>query len=82
MHRFDDAACRHLDPHLFDPAPTDHANIAKARRVCASCPVRLDCLALALLAPHVQGIWGGLTEAERAAHTYPTRRRTRLGQPL
>jgi WhiB family redox-sensing transcriptional regulator len=38
---------------------------ARAKAVCASCPVRAECLDFAL-AHHVRnGIWGGLNERER-----------------
>ena len=68
MIRLDDAACRHLDPALFHPAPHDNRTLKAARDVCAGCPIRLDCLALALTIPDAQGIWGGLTQSERADH--------------
>lgn len=64
----DAAACRRCDPNLFHPAPTDDRTIERARHVCSRCAIRLDCLALALTTPAAQGIWGGLTENERAAH--------------
>lgn len=68
MISLDTAACRNADPELFHPAAKDHQAINAARKVCARCPIRLDCLALALTNPDVQGIWGGLTQTERAAH--------------
>ncbi len=34
--------------------------------VCRSCPVRVECLTEAISRPHEQGVWGGLTESERA----------------
>jgi WhiB family redox-sensing transcriptional regulator len=37
-----------------------------AKRVCAECPVRQQCLEHALALPEQFGIWGGLTEMERA----------------
>jgi len=39
---------------------------AAAKRVCAECPVRQQCLEHALSVPEQFGIWGGLTELERA----------------
>jgi WhiB family redox-sensing transcriptional regulator len=62
-----DAACRN-DLELFSPAPSDQRDINAARAVCAQCPIRLDCLAVALATPDAQGIWGGLTQSERAAY--------------
>lgn len=65
------ASCRGPLAELFFPpsAPERREQRAereaRAKRVCASCPVQSDCrdLALRLREPH--GIWGGLTEAER-----------------
>jgi WhiB family redox-sensing transcriptional regulator len=38
----------------------------RARQVCAGCPVRAECLELALSMPQrPAGIWGGTTERER-----------------
>jgi DNA-directed RNA polymerase specialized sigma24 family protein len=62
------AACRDVDPELFFPEPSNEplvkAQVAAAKAVCRSCPVRERCLADALeRLPH--GIAGGLTEQER-----------------
>jgi len=67
MIRAGSAACRNTDPRVFDPAVDDFRGIESARRVCAGCPIRLDCLAVALAIPRARGIWGGLTEPERVA---------------
>lgn len=52
----------------FDPwfplAGFDNQGTA-AKRVCASCPVKDECLAVALTYGEDYGIWGGLTAAER-----------------
>jgi WhiB family redox-sensing transcriptional regulator len=58
------AACRHMDPELFFPSPGQDGRAARA--VCAACPVRRPCLAYALAAPDVVGIWAGTTRLERA----------------
>lgn len=58
-----DALCAQTDPDLF--FPTDSAEVAAARRVCADCPVRQQCLADALADPALRGIWGGTTRTER-----------------
>jgi hypothetical protein len=65
-----DAACRDVDPELFQPTaesgPVLAAQVAEARAVCERCPVRAECLSFALaMLPH--GIAGGLTETERSA---------------
>jgi WhiB family transcriptional regulator, redox-sensing transcriptional regulator len=74
MIRADSAACRNADPRVFNPAPDDAGGIEAARRMCARCPIRLDCLAVALAIPRARGIWGGLTEPERLAHRRRDRR--------
>src|ERR1700752_1064323 len=38
---------------------------AKAKSVCAACPVRAECAAHALATREPYGVWGGFTEAER-----------------
>lgn len=52
----------------FDPwfpfAGFDNQGMA-AKRVCASCPVKDECLTVALTYGEDYGIWGGLTAAER-----------------
>lgn len=64
------AACRDMDGELFFPTAEagqerERAEAA-AKRVCAGCPVRAQCLAWALeVLPF--GVAGGLGEAERAA---------------
>jgi WhiB family redox-sensing transcriptional regulator len=37
----------------------------RAKAVCASCPVRIECLEHAVAADERYGIWGGLTYDER-----------------
>lgn len=66
----DDAACRHVDGDVFFPGHgTDGApaaaDVEAAKRVCADCPVRLECLAYAIRAGEPHGIWGGHTTGER-----------------
>lgn len=59
------ALCRRADPSLFFPAQggSDRAG----RDVCARCPVREECLSVALANDERFGIWGGLNGAERRA---------------
>ncbi|WP_329560779.1 WhiB family transcriptional regulator [Kitasatospora sp. NBC_01266] len=66
------AACREADSGLFfhppgerNPAHDDRDAAAKA--VCARCPVRVACLDHALRTREPYGVWGGLSEEERAA---------------
>ncbi|MFH8751857.1 WhiB family transcriptional regulator [Streptomyces rimosus] len=61
--------CHGMDPEdadaTFFPLPRDHEAIAEAKEMCGLCPVRRDCLNYALENVLKEGIWGGLTEAER-----------------
>lgn len=56
-----DAACRGMGPAMFFPAGRDwDAQVAKALRVCWSCPVRTQCGDHADAAGEANGIWGGV----------------------
>ncbi len=76
------AACKGLSLELFfgPPESERYDQAAKERRearakaICATCPVETQCLAYALGQPEKYGIYGGLNEEERAAER---RRRTR-----
>ena len=58
------AACRGADPELFFPQRGEPPKPAK--KICASCLVRSDCLAYAMTEPFERfGIWGGMSERER-----------------
>ncbi|MDH3307302.1 MAG: WhiB family transcriptional regulator [Acidimicrobiia bacterium] len=62
------AACVEHDPDLFFPAgETGPAGdqIAAAKRICADCPVALDCLYYAVTTGQRSGVWGGTDENER-----------------
>jgi hypothetical protein len=53
------AACRDSDPNLFHPvSTTDGETVLRAQEVCASCPVRGECLANGI-AMEASGVWGG-----------------------
>jgi WhiB family redox-sensing transcriptional regulator len=60
-----DGACRWVEPDLFFPA--SDADAEPAREVCAGCRVRERCLDYAIDARDFEGVWGGLTGAERRA---------------
>lgn len=74
-------ACASADPDLFFPisaAGKGAAQVASARRVCAGCRVRRQCLDFAVEAGETEGIWGGTTPEERIrARRETTRRRAR-----
>ena len=57
------ARCRGANPTEF--FPSDGLGVEMAQRICAGCPVRLDCLEYALLHRIEHGVWGGASERER-----------------
>lgn len=61
------AACRAHDPELFFPEwyLTTRPEVRRAKAVCRSCPVLIECLEYALATHQNHGIWGGLTPSER-----------------
>ena len=67
----DAAACRNSEGALFYPADSAERKEDRlerelvAKRICASCGVREDCLEAALARHESYGIWGGLNEFER-----------------
>lgn len=61
------APCEEGDPDAWWPGRSaDPDDVALAVRCCTACPARTECLAYALAAGERGGIWGGLTESERA----------------
>ncbi len=66
------AACRDTGPTIFFPAGT--AKLARvdeeqAKALCASCSVRVRCLAFAVEHDEAYGVWGGLNPEERRTLT-------------
>jgi WhiB family redox-sensing transcriptional regulator len=59
----DDALCAQSDPDAWFPEPGQSP--VPAKRICAACPVRPQCLDYVLARPEQFGVWGGLTERER-----------------
>lgn len=68
-----DPACSSVDPELFFPQEVEinkfkvvskYHNLAAAKAICNSCPLRLPCLEYALKNIEV-GVWGGTTEHQR-----------------
>ena len=61
------AACRNTpDPELFFPLDTGPAaRQVAAKAICARCPVLAECRSWAI-SHEAYGIWGGLTEHQRA----------------
>jgi WhiB family redox-sensing transcriptional regulator len=68
----DAAACRGKEIVLFfgpdgERQPEREIRERKAKMVCASCPVRVECLTYAVSRPEKYGTWGGLNEEERSS---------------
>ncbi len=65
------AACRGLELEVFYPERFTTEAVERARRRCAGCPVRAQCLAEAMAVEALDelrfGIVGGLTPRERRA---------------
>ncbi len=72
-----DAACRGPESVLFfaptvpEPRPDREAREARAKAICAGCPVTPACLEYALRIREPHGIWGGLNESERRSLLEP-----------
>lgn len=66
------AACRGMDSSTFFHPPEERnaarqQRIDAAKQICRTCPAMLACRAHALQVREPYGIWGGLSEDERAA---------------
>lgn len=71
------AACLDHDPELFFPVGTSGPaveQIAAAKFICGTCPIRSACLTWALDTGQEAGVWGGATEDERRTMRRPGRR--------
>lgn len=55
--------CTSVPPARF--FPSDGAGVELARKICAACPVKLQCLEHALEHRIDHGVWGGCSERER-----------------
>ena len=71
------AACRGSEGTLFFPPESSERKEDRlerelmAKKICASCCVRDECLASALERHETHGVWGGLNEVERRALLRP-----------
>lgn len=68
------ALCAQSDPELW--FPERGGSSVEAKRICMRCPERVDCLEGALERSEQYGIFGGLSERERAR----IRRQRRAGE--
>lgn len=57
------ARCRGYEPAEF--FPSDGVGVDDARKICAECEVRIECLEYALTNRIDHGVWGGCSERER-----------------
>jgi WhiB family redox-sensing transcriptional regulator len=67
MFDFSEAACLDADPELFfsdEEYVYDKKKTAAAKLICRGCPIKDACFQYAVDGRY-QGIWGGLTDAER-----------------
>jgi WhiB family redox-sensing transcriptional regulator len=58
-----EAKCLQAEPETF--FPEKGGSTREAKRICADCEVRQECLEYALANDERFGIWGGLSERER-----------------
>ena len=69
----DRAACKGPQSRVFFPPShlerkdEREAREQRAKAICATCPVRIECLDYAIEIREPHGIWGGLNELERKA---------------
>jgi WhiB family transcriptional regulator, redox-sensing transcriptional regulator len=75
-----EAVCRRDEAGLFfapskEPTASRLSREQAAKRVCARCPVMVECREHALELPEPYGVWGGLTAAERRVVLARRRRR-------
>ena len=56
------AECRKVDPELF----FDNATINQAKAICKTCPLIVACAQYAINSGMDYGVWGGLSETDRA----------------
>jgi WhiB family transcriptional regulator, redox-sensing transcriptional regulator len=79
------ARCRGADaalffgPNRFEPKADRLAREARAKALCAECPVLRTCREHALANDELFGVWGGLSEADRRALLEAPSRSLRVG---
>lgn len=70
------AACAGGEPDTW--FPHQGGDLGPAKRVCASCPVRRECLEYALAWNIRHGVWGGLSPSQRRPMATTARRARKL----
>jgi len=64
----EEAACQYVDPDLWFAGRENWQRTRQAKKICATCPVRPECLEYALSIGEVRkGVWGGMAPKERQA---------------
>jgi WhiB family transcriptional regulator, redox-sensing transcriptional regulator len=58
-------ACLRADPDIFFPVSASGRAVREAKRICAGCEVRWQCLEFAQKNDLAYGIWGGATPEDR-----------------
>jgi WhiB family redox-sensing transcriptional regulator len=65
----DEAICKGATKVFYPDANADKResvrNINRAKKICAGCPVRVECLEYAIENGEDKGVWGGTSERER-----------------
>jgi WhiB family transcriptional regulator, redox-sensing transcriptional regulator len=61
----EDAACRGANVEVFFPADESEEAAARAKAICAECPVVDTCLQYSIATNQAEGVWGGLDANER-----------------
>ena len=77
---FPNAVCIDVDPEVFFPDESSkgsHLKIAKAKEFCFTCSHRIECLEFAIKEKITDGVWGGLSSADRKANSAPRKYKTR-----
>jgi len=64
--KFVDVPCQKADLDTFFPDSMDHEKIALAKSICDRCTKTAECLSFAFATQSNYGVFGGLTEIERA----------------
>lgn len=66
------AACKGMDTEIFYPVSIKREHAQEALEICATCPVRAECLADAVESADAWAVLGGTTATERGARRRST----------
>ena len=67
---YSQAACKGMDTHLFYPDifgvhGERKIKVSECAKICAECPIQMDCLTHACETGEFWGVWGGVSERRR-----------------